>query len=223
MNENPFAHSDELVPPPRRFGVGSRVMWFMFGFAVCFVLCTTLFTVASYRNYQALGPQDYSRLWPAESPETKPEWLEHAKYRVVNGFGIVAAEDAKSASAMVWPISHAGQMTMYDDADNDGHLDWIRLLDRKGRSVQLKMVDASFRSYDFTPNTMQFEGGATFYDYDLDGMFDCKVITGNKTTFWLMVDSQWCPLIPEGNQKGRVEINGEWKRAVLSDDQWRLE
>jgi hypothetical protein len=78
------------------------------------------------------------------------------------------------------------------------------------------------RSYDFTPDIAQYDG-ITFFDYDLDGAFDCKVITGPKTTFWLMVDSQWRPLMPEGDSKGRVEVNGEWRRAVYEADQWRLD
>jgi hypothetical protein len=46
---------------------------------------------------------------------------------------------------------------------------------------------------------------------------------GPKTTFWLMVDSQWRLLIPEGDYKGRVDVNGEWRRAICVDGQWRLE
>src|SRR5258708_6432141 len=123
MNENPYAHSDELVLPlQRRFGIGSRAMWFAFGFGACFALCSILFLSVGYRNYEALGPHDYSRVWSAESPESKPEWLEHAKFRVVNGFAIVAAEDAKNASAMVWPVD-GKLMTCYEDSDRDGRPD----------------------------------------------------------------------------------------------------
>jgi hypothetical protein len=38
-----------------------------------------------------------------------------------------------------------------------------------------------------------------------------------------MVNSQWRTLIPEGDYKGRVAVNGEWRRAVCIDDQWQLE
>ncbi|HEY2411495.1 MAG TPA: hypothetical protein VGI40_04605 [Pirellulaceae bacterium] len=220
MAENPFAHSNEWVPVPRRFGLGSRVMWFTFGFVACFVLCSILFSYASYRNYQALGPHDYSRVWPAYSPETKPEWLEHSKFRTLNGFAIVAADDEKNASAMVWPVD-GRLMTSYEDSDRDGHADSISFWDKKGRIFQFKVADG-FKQCDFTDDVTAYDG-TTFFDYDLDGVFDFKVQTGPKRGLWLLVDSRWCPLIPEGDLKGRVEVNGEWKRAINVHDQWRLE
>jgi hypothetical protein len=222
MNENPFAHSDELMPPPqRRFGIASRVMWFAFGFVACFALLSILFLSASYRNYQALGPHDYSRIWPAYSPETKPERLEHAKLRIVNGVAIVAADDVKNASAMVYPVD-GRMMTWYEDTDRDGHTDSLCLWDKKGRYFQLHVADC-FKQYDFTDDVATYDGGTTFYDYDLDGVFDCKVTTAPKTTFSLLVNSQWCQLVPEGDLKGRVEVDGKWRRAVYADDKWRLE
>ena len=87
---------------------------------------------------------------------------------------------------------------------------------------QFKIANGRFKQYEFTPDVTAYDG-TTFYDYDLDGVFDCKVTMGSKPTFWLLVESQWCLLIPEGDLKGRVEVSGEWKRAVYADDQWRLE
>jgi hypothetical protein len=195
-------------------------MWFALGFGACFGLCSILFLSASYRNYQALGPHDYSRIWPAYSPETKPEWLEHSKLGIINGFAIIAADDVKNASATVYPTD-GRVMTWYEDTDRDGYVDSLSMWDKKGRYFQFHVADC-FKQYDFTDHVATYDG-TTFYDYDLDGAFDFKVTTGPKKGFWLIVDSQWCLLIPEGDSKGRVDVNGESRRAVYADDQWRLE
>lgn len=197
-------------------------MWFIFGFVVCFVLCAICSLTMNYRAEQAYAARDYSHVWPAESPETTPEWLRHAYGRTIGGFKIIAAADPHNASAMTYPASGGQMMWWYDDRDHDGRVDSVSVFDQKRHSFQFQVTNGNLTSYDFTPDVASFEG-TSFYDYDLDGAFDFKVTTGPKHASWLMVDSQWCQLVPEGNSRGRVDVNGESRRANYLDHQWRLE
>ncbi|HEX5105934.1 MAG TPA: hypothetical protein VFV87_19080 [Pirellulaceae bacterium] len=212
MDTNPYK-DPAPTSDPKRFGMKSRIFWFVLGFGTAWVIW-------SVTNYRALSPRDYTQNWPEELREDAPEWMKSARGRRVGLFTILAADDPQRASAQVYPSQpDRNPSVAYEDTDADGRADSLLVTDSNRRTFSFAIADGKFTSYEYSPDVMASDS-ITFVDHDLHGGFDLRFGPGGKHA--MSVDSRWYELIPTGGHKGYVNINGKQVPAEHVNGAWRI-
>lgn len=169
------------------------------------------------------GPRDITSAWPAELRASVKEWcpwaLQARGYRA-GPFVIWTPSASSASSCFFFPERDKLPAVFVRDVDEDGDVDEITVVDKKGRGVLLTDKDNDFAFDSLHLVLGMGTDGLSFSDENLDGTYDTR-LTVDPLQLEVNIEGAWYKLIHREGKR-YVEVKNKLRSVEPVAGAWRF-